>query len=297
MTFWVAGAVVGTSLIGADAARSAGNQAQDATNAGIGEQRRQFDTTNSNFAPYRQVGNWALQQLTGSANVKPVQSADTFDAGAYLRANPDVAADPYWSANALQHYQQHGQGEGRQFAWNADAQQQMSAPATAGDLNTPFSFSGEDAMKEPGYKFGLDQGQQQLDRKIAAMGGRVSGAALKAAAQFGNDYGSTKYGQAYDRQWQARGDRLNRLQALAGVAQTATANTAQAGQGSANAISGLLQSGGEYAAAGTLARGNTWANTGNQLAAIYSRKKAPVVDGYNYFGDATDIPMQPGGGR
>jgi hypothetical protein len=37
-----------------------------------------------------------------------------FDGAAYLSANPDVAADPYFSANPEQHWLQYGQAEGRQ---------------------------------------------------------------------------------------------------------------------------------------------------------------------------------------
>lgn len=41
----------------------------------------------------------------------------------------------------------------------------------------------QEVMNSPGYQFGLQQGQQAIDRKTAAAGGRVSGAALKSAAE------------------------------------------------------------------------------------------------------------------
>lgn len=128
-------------------------------------------------------------------------------------------------------------------------------------------FSAADALRDPGYQFGLQQGQQALDRKIAAMGGRVSGAALKAASRYGTDYGSTKYGEAYQR----RQDSLNRLAALAGLGQTATANSSAAGQSSANAISGLISSQGDANAAARMAQGSIWGGAGNQIAALAMR--------------------------
>ena len=44
----------------------------------------------------------------------------------------------------------------------------------AGDINTPTTAA--DVMADPGYQFGLEQGQQALDRRFAASGGRLSGA-------------------------------------------------------------------------------------------------------------------------
>ncbi len=121
-----------------------------------------------------------------------------------------------------------------------------------------------EVMAEPGYQFGLQQGQQALDRKAAAAGGRVSGAALKAASEYGTNYATTGYNAAYQR----RQDRLNRLAALAGIGQSATGNSAQAGASSANAISGLVSAQGNASGAAQLAQGNIWGNAVNQLGAI-----------------------------
>jgi hypothetical protein len=124
---------------------------------------------------------------------------------------------------------------------------------------------------DPGYQFGLQQGQQAIDRKTAAAGGRISGAALKAAAQYGTDYATTGYNTAYARKNQARTDRLNRLAALAGIGQTATQNVGAIGANNAIANSALMTSAGTNAGAATLAQGNIWGNATNQLAALYGR--------------------------
>lgn len=122
-------------------------------------------------------------------------------------------------------------------------------------------------MSDPGYQFGLDQGQLGIDRKIAQGGGRISGAAIKAAGRFNTNYAATGYGAADQR----RENRLNRLAAIARIGQTATDSTTQAGTNSANNISSTLQSQGDAASAATLARGNIWGNTANSIAALYSR--------------------------
>lgn len=135
----------------------------------------------------------------------------------------------------------------------------------AGDINAPLTSA--EVMSDPGYQFGMQQGQQAIDRKIAAGGGRVSGAAIKAAGRFGTDYASVGYGAAYQR----RQDRLNRLASLAGIGQTSTAASALTGQNSANQISGLLSSQGDAAGAAQLYKGNVWQNAGNSIAAQFGR--------------------------
>ena len=133
------------------------------------------------------------------------------------------------------------------------------------EMNAPVTAS--DALNEPGYQFGMQQGQQALDRKAAAGGGRVSGAALKAASEYATNYATTGYNAAYQR----RQDRLARLSALAGIGQTSTAGSAAAGAASSNAISGLVSAQGNAAGAAPLAQGNIWGNATNQLGAVASK--------------------------
>jgi hypothetical protein len=139
----------------------------------------------------------------------------------------------------------------------------------ASENDTPLDQS--KIQMDPGYQFGLTQGQQAIDRKTAAGGGRISGAALKEAAQYGTDYATTGYSAAYGRANQARTDRLNRLAALAGVGQTATQNVGALGAQTAGSNSALMVAAGNNAGAATLAQGNIWGNAGNQIAALYGR--------------------------
>lgn len=165
------------------------------------------------------------------------------------------------------------------------------------DINAPVTSA--DVMSDPGYEFGAQQGQLALDRKSAAAGGRISGAALKSAAQYATDYATTGYGAAYQR----RQDRLNRLASLAGIGQTSTANSAAAGANSANAISNLLSSQGNASGAARLAQGNIWGNAANQLGAIgqrwasqpttYAGFNGNSSTGYTYQNPETVGPQMP----
>ena len=225
MTFWVAGAVVGTALIGSQASKSAAKTTAAATDAAVAEQRRQADRTYDDQAPYRAAGIDALGQF----------------------------------------------------------QKGVNTPTTPADV-----------MSDPGYQFGLDQGQQAIDRKIAAGGGRVSGAAIKAASRFGTNYAATGYTAADQR----RNDRLNRLAALAGIGQISTQASAASGTYAANQISSLTSAQGNATGASQIAQGNIWANTGNQIAALYGRGTTPAVSMptspyANYGGDYNSLEYRP----
>ncbi len=168
----------------------------------------------------------------------------------------------------------------------------------ATENDTPLDVSA--IQMDPGYQFGLKQGQQAIDRQTAAAGGRVSGAAMKAAAQYGTDYATTGYSAAYSRANQARTDRLNRLAALAGIGQTATQNVGAQGANTASANSALMVAAGNNAGAATLAQGNIWGNATNQLAALYGRNSTgsspsslyqgtDSLGNYNYTPEALPI--------
>lgn len=132
------------------------------------------------------------------------------------------------------------------------------------EINTPTTAA--DVMSDPGYQFGLSQGQLGLDRKAAASGGRVSGAALKSASEYATNYATSGYNAAYQR----RQDRLNRLAALAGIGQSSTGASAMAGAGGdgLRANANLTSAQGNANAASTLAQGNIWGGALNQLGAV-----------------------------
>jgi len=94
---------------------------------------------------------------------------------------------------------------------------------------TPFTM--EQFQADPGYAFRLQEGMKALDRTAAARGGLLSGATLRGAQRYGQDLGSQEYTNAFNRYQLERQARLNPLQSLAGMSQTA-ANTmsTQAGQ-------------------------------------------------------------------
>lgn len=102
----------------------------------------------------------------------------------------------------------------------------------------------------PGYDFQFNEGMRAVNNGLAARGMTDSGAAMKAAERFGQGLAAT-----------ARGEELNRLQALAGVGQTATGQGVAAGQGTANAQAGLV------------------AGLGQSMANLYGQQGAAAANG------------------
>jgi hypothetical protein len=119
------------------------------------------------------------------------------------------------------------------------AQNQLSENLTQG-----FDTTG--LYDDPGYQYRLQQGQQALEKSLAAQGMGQSGAAMRAAQELGQGMAAQQYDTAYN-QW------LQRNQQLAGVGGS--------GQNAATNIAGIYGTMGDVQANATLGRGNIMSNT------------------------------------
>jgi hypothetical protein len=242
MTFWVAGSIAGSALIGNLASsRASSAQQQSASEATQAQrdiadqqtalQREQYLKQLELNAPFREAGltgtNMLLSQLQG-----PYGSAKFGGVNKY---------DP---ASAMRNF-----GEG-------------------------------DFQADPGYAFRLSEGMKALDRTAASRGGLLSGATLKGAQRYGSDLASQEYQNAFNRyqsnralQAQEYGNAFNRfqtertntlapLQSLAGVGQSATQQAQQASQNYATGAANTL---GTFGAA----QGSNIIGSGNARASGY----------------------------
>jgi hypothetical protein len=132
-------------------------------------------------------------------------------------------------------------------------------------------FSMDDFHADPGYNFRLTQGQQAIDRSAAAGAGLQSGAALKAAAEFGQKMGSDEYNNAFNRYGIEHDRAINPLMQVAGFGGTTANNMASGAQNYANTGTEIMQNAGTNQGNAALARGSTYANSGNQLAQTIAR--------------------------
>lgn len=106
----------------------------------------------------------------------------------------------------------------------------------------PFTL--EKFQADPGYQFRLREGLRALDQSAAARGGLLSGNQLRGLTRLGQELGSQEYTNAFNRYQAERAARLNPLQSLTGMGQTA-ANTigGYAGQFGQNIGANLIGAG------------------------------------------------------
>lgn len=153
-----------------------------------------------------------------------------------------------------------------------------------GSLNQSFGM--DQFTADPGYAFRLSEGMKGLNAQAAARGGMISGGALKAAQNYGQQAGSQEYQNAFNRYQTERAAKLNPLQSLMGAGQSG-ANTLTSAAG--NLGQGLGQAavaGGNAQAGNYLSQANTINNALNQGVSAYSQ------DQYlNNLG--TRVPLAP----
>jgi hypothetical protein len=153
-------------------------------------------------------------------------------------------------------------------------------------------FSMADYQADPGYAFRLKEGLKALDASAAARGGLISGAALKAAGRYGQDYASNEYSNAFNRYQINRTNQLQPLQSLMGVGQTATNATSNAaGAYGAAAGSNALQAGNALAS-GAVGSANAWNSAFGNIGKMFNSSSYGGNSGYNGVGSGTMSDLQ-----
>jgi hypothetical protein len=147
----------------------------------------------------------------------------------------------------------------------------QSGTAPGGEFNRNFTLA--DFNQDPGYQFRMDQGQKALEASAAARGGVLSGGALKAISQYGQDYASGEYSNAYNRFNNDQTTRFNRLSALAGTGQTATNTIGTLGTQTAADIAQNTIGAGNARASGYVGSANAINNGISSLGNFYMQQQ------------------------
>jgi hypothetical protein len=198
------------------AIEKSGNQAAQAqregTQMGIEEQRRQFDISRSDMAPWMAAGGNALYQMQDLMGIDPTLASWQTEANAAReKAIADAMALPEESASggrALLGLKKAG-GPTRADALAA-AQAMPSYALPTRTKRTPEEM----VMQDPSYLWRRDQGRKAVEGSAAARGGLFSGNALKALDTYGQNTGLNEYTNIF-----------NRLAGLSGTGQTTAATT------------------------------------------------------------------------
>jgi hypothetical protein len=150
--------------------------------------------------------------------------------------------------------EQYNQTRADQAPWRAAGQTALNQLVPLATNYTPF---GMDQFKaDPGYQFRLQEGLKQLGHAAGARGGLISGQTLKGLQDYAQNSASGEYTNAFNRYQTERAARLNPLQSLAGIGQSATNFIGQAGAQNAATMGNYLTGGAAAQAAGNLGVAN-----------------------------------------
>lgn len=200
-------------------------------------------------------------------------------------------------------YKMFQEQQAAQEPWRKAGEEALNKLIPLASEYTPFGM--QQFQADPGYQFRLQEGLKQLQRGAAARGGLLSGATLKGTQRYAQEAASNEYQNAFNRYQTERAARLNPLQSLAGVGQTAVNQLGQAGQQYATNAGEALQQGAAARASGYVGGANALSGALGQLGQYQMYKQMGLFNNPNTYnpqftgfgaGD-TGIPMGYGAGE
>ena len=293
---------VAGGILGKKSSNQAAGQQAAATEAGIAEERRQYDINRTDLTPFRVNGTNASNRLAdllglpSSANPDAINSAQSeFDAAQRSfndaqsqSTQQPVSNDGRFSLGLNQNFFGNLGNRGSTSGSSLDlspyqrrldaARAALTSARNAPTVNSPDhgslsrNFSQSDLNADPvyqnGLQFGLDQGTGAINARARAMGNFDSGSTLKELTRYGNDYGTTKANDSFNRFNFNRTNQYNQLAGVAGSGQQAVNSGVSAGSSSANNIATLMGQGGVARSAGTIGGANAISKTLSDLGNI-----------------------------
>ena len=262
-----AGGAVGSSLIGSNASSSASNAQVNAANNATNAQLQMYNQTRADQSPWRTSGAQALSALdawyglpgfspgtdSGSLTANPISSsAETTGGGlmGILKGVPGIGV-PVNGRDLID--PQHVFLKPPANSTTPNIAPTGGVVSNPGGQMTPQeqqAYMMQTIQNQPGYKFQFQQGNQAVQRNLAASGLLNSGAAQKELTQYGQGYASS-----------AANDYLNGLRSMAGLGQTSVQATGVAGMNTANQIGSNSIYAGNAAAQGYMNQAGAF-NTG-----------------------------------
>lgn len=144
------------------------------------------------------------------------------------------------------------------------------------------SFTGEDMYNDPGYKFRLDEGIKALERGAAARGGLLGGNQMRGLTEYGQNYASGEYQNAFNRYQAERAARLSPLQSLMGSGQTSATTLSNAAGNLGSSLGQNSTDVGNIRASGYIGGANALAGAIGQAANAYGGYKAGQQQQQNF---------------
>ena len=252
---------IAQGLGGAAASMYGANQAAGAANNAVATQAAMFNTQNQQQEPYRQAGYKALSQLAGGFRQGQVFTDTT---GAIL-GTPGGA----WK------YGPTGWTDmgGVQVQPNDAAKIQAAAQgpgALADQFTHQFDANDLKTNLAPNYQFMLDQGLGATRAANNVTNSFQSGNTGKALVDYAENYAGNAYQAAFQNYNTNQTNIYNRLANIAGLGQTANAQSSQLAGTVAPSIANAQIAGGQAQAAGTMGAANALSQGANSALGWYA---------------------------
>ena len=170
---------------------------------------------------------------------------------------------------------------------------QLSAMTQPGGAATKeFAYDPFNYTADPGYAFRMKEGMNAMNATAAARGGLISGNALKAGQNYGQEMGSQEYQNSFSRYLSNRANAqntfqmnrnnlINPLQFLTGIGQGAAAGQAANIGNFANAQAANITGAGNAQAAGQIGSANAYTGAASNAIGQYTLYNALNKSAYN----------------
>ena len=268
-----AGVGAGGAILSANASNRGQQQAADASqqaaDAATAEQRRQYDLSRADNAPWLATGQSALSQLAGLYGLNTGAQPATQGNGVVGQTGfgGDLNGGNGNVTNGLIDPTRFGDAQ-VQRAISNDGPQINGGPGDGYKSPTaPTSGNFASFFASPDYQFRQSEQARALTARNAALGIQDSGAAQRSALEYSGNLASGEFNNY-----------ANRLASLAGVGQTAAGQNQALGTNYANAVGGIAQNNAQ-----TL--GSSYQNQADTRANLYGGIAGGLSNGLTqYFG-------------
>lgn len=232
---WGVAAAIGGAAISANSADKAAKMQGESAGLSQAEQRRQFEISRKDLAPYRDAGQQAVGKISDMLGLNR-QFVSNVDRSAFVTPSGGFDDAAYNAALAREQDQQ-----------KAFDQRPMGMAAFQAD---------------PGYQFRLNEGNKAIENQARAAGNYYSPSTVMALTKYGQDFASNEFNNVF-----------NRLSGVAGTGQTATNTSAQLGQSYAGNVGNLMTGAANARGASAISQGNIWGNSLNNAGNWYNQNQ------------------------
>jgi hypothetical protein len=264
MPFITGAAIIGSSLLGANAAEEAGDVQAQAADQSLRLQRETLNRTREDLQPWQRAGRVSLSDLStllgmqgGNVEQDPryQKILDDMIAGQDAQHSRDfgasIFASPEWSRVRGNLERQARQQFMSQFP---DFANENRSDPRFGMLTRPFGM--QDFQESPAYQFNLQQGQKAIEKAAASRGMFYAPQTLQDISKFSQGMASNEFQNSLGNFYGFQDRLFNRLYSMSGSGQNAANQMGAFGSNAAGQMGDAITGGAAARAAGGVGAAN-----------------------------------------